>query len=161
MSPRQKDVKTITIKAPLATVFDFLKEPKNRIVIWPNVTDVTDIRTLPNGGYRFRCTHELAGLSLRCISDDIECISNQCIVTRIKGGVQGTIVFTFQPDGKCARVSVETSWTVPLPLLRTLAEAVIMNQNDFEAESLLLNLKSCVEREELQPSLFHRRGGRN
>jgi hypothetical protein len=43
------------------------------------------------------------------------------------------------------RVTVETEYTVPIPLLGKLAEAFIVKQNEHEVEMILANLKVRME----------------
>ena len=42
---------------------------------------------------------------------------------------------------------VEIEYTVPMPVLGKLAEAVVLKQNEQEAEILLANLKNRLEME--------------
>ncbi len=53
--------KTITINAPIDKVFNFLIEPENWKEIDHNLTEVKNIQSLPNGGYRCTCKEKVGG----------------------------------------------------------------------------------------------------
>ena len=56
-----------------------------------------------------------------------------------------TITWTTDPVDGGAKVTFHAEYTVPIPVLGKLAEAIIVKQNEREAEVLLANLKDKME----------------
>ena len=50
-----------------------------------------------------------------------------------------------QPEDGGTKVTFDAEYTVPIPLLGKLAEAIIVKQNEREADVLLSNLKDRME----------------
>ena len=67
------------------------------------------------------------------------------MVDKTKGGVESTQTWMFQPEAGGTKVTFEVEYTVPIPLLGKLAEAIIVKMNDREGELLLANLKARME----------------
>jgi len=51
----------------------------------------------------------------------------------------------FQPEAGGTKVTFEVEYTVPIPLLGKLAEAIIVKMNDREGDLILANLKARME----------------
>jgi uncharacterized membrane protein len=136
--------KTITIKAPVEKVFSFIK-PTNLPEIWPSLVETKDVQQLPNGGYSNRWVYKMAGIRLEGSSEDIEYVTNERVVSRTKGGVESTQTWIFQPDAGGTKVTFNVEYTIPIPVLGKLAEAIIVKMNEHEAELLLANLKTRIE----------------
>ncbi len=136
--------KTITIKAPVEKVFSFIK-PTNLPEIWPSLVETKDVQQLPNGGYSNRWVYKMAGIRLEGSSEDIEYVTNERVVSMTTGGVESTQTWIFQPDAGGTKVTFNVEYTVPIPVLGKLAEAIIVKMNEHEAELLLANLKTRIE----------------
>jgi uncharacterized protein YndB with AHSA1/START domain len=137
--------KTITINAPVEEVFGYVEEPANVPEYWPSVIEVKDVEPLPNGGTKYRWVYKMAGVRFEGSSEAIEYIPNQRTVTDNKGGVPGTITWTYEPEGGGTKVTFEAEYTVNVPLLRRLAESFLVKVNEQEAETVLANVKAKVE----------------
>jgi len=140
-----KMVKTINIKAPVEKVFDYISEPTNLPEFWPSLVEVKDVQRLPSGGTKNRWVYKMAGIHLEGTSEDAEHIPNQRLVSKTKGGVESTQTWVFQPEAGGTKVTFEIEYTVPIPVLGKLAEAVIVKMNDHEGELILANLKARME----------------
>ena len=140
-----KLTRSITINAPVEKVFAYSQEPTNLPEFWPGVVEVKHVVRLPNGGTRFECTGKMAGMRFEGTSEDIEVVANQRVVSETKGGIPGTTTWTYQPEDGRTKLTVEFDYTVPVPLLGRLAEAVIVKLNENETELLLANLKARME----------------
>ena len=137
---------TITINAPVEKVFSYLQDnPTNLLQIWPSLVAVEDVQQLPNGGTSFRWVYRMAGIRFKGTSEDIEYVANQRVVTKIKGGTEATYTWTFQPKDGGTKMTVQVDWTVPVPVLGKLAEALIVRQQEREFGLLLANLKDRME----------------
>ena len=64
-----KTVKTITIKAPVEKVYDYISEPTNLPEIWPSLVEVKDVQKLPSGGTKERWVYKMAGIRLEGTSE--------------------------------------------------------------------------------------------
>jgi len=142
-----KTVKSITIKAPVEKVFDYISEPTNLPEIWPSLVEIKDVQRLPSGGTRNRFVYKMAGIRLEGTSEsvDTECVPNQRLVSKTKGGAESTITWMFQPEAGGTKVTFEGEYTVPIPVLGKLAEAIIVKMNEHEVELILANLKARME----------------
>ncbi len=76
---------------------------------------------------------------------DIEYVANQCSESKTRGGIDTTITWTFQPEAEVTMFAFEAEYTVPIPLIGKVAKAIIVKQNNKEAETLLANLKAGME----------------
>lgn len=137
--------KSITINAPVEKVFEYINVPTNLPEIWPSMVDAKDVQRLPNGGNKFRWVYKMAGMRFEGISEDIEVVLNQQVVSKTEGGLESTVTWMVQPEGGGTKVTFQGEYTVPIPLLGKLAEAFIVKQNEHEAEVLLANLKARME----------------
>ena len=136
---------SITIKAPVEKVFGYISEPTNLPEIWPSLVEIKDVQSLPNGGHANRWVYKMAGIRLEGSSEDIEYVANQRVVSRTKGGVESTQTWILQPEGGGTKVTFEVEYTVPIPVLGKLAEAIIVKMNENEGDVILANLKARME----------------
>ena len=137
--------KTITINAPVEEVFGYVEEPANVPEYWPSVIEVKDVEPLPNGGTKYRWVYKMAGVRFEGSSEAMEYVPNQRTVTDNKGGVPGTITWTYEPEDGGTKVTFEAEYTVNVPLLRRLAESFLVKVNEQEAETVLANVKAKME----------------
>ena len=140
-----KIVNTGTIKAPVEKIFDYISEPSNLPEIWPSLVEVKDVQRLPDGGTKFRWVYKMAGIHLEGTSEGVDSVANQRIVSKTKGGVESTQTWMFRPEGDETKVTFEVEYTVPIPVLGKLAEAIIVKMNEHEGEVILANLKTRME----------------
>jgi uncharacterized membrane protein len=136
---------SITINAPVKKIFDYLSEPTNQPEIWPSLMEIKDVQRLPDGKTKNRWVYKMAGIRLEGTSEGVESVANQRMVSKTKGGVESTQTWTFQPEAGGTRVTFEVEYTVPIPVLGKLAEAIIVKMNEHEGEVILANLKSRME----------------
>ncbi len=137
--------KTITINAPVEKIFNYISQPTNLPEFWPSLVETSDVQELPNGGHSNRWVYKMAGIRLEGTSEDVEYVTNQRLVSKTKGGVESTQTWMFQPEAGGTKVTFEVEYTVPIPVLGKLAEAIIVKMNDREGELLLANLKARME----------------
>jgi len=140
-----KTGRSITINAPIKKIFDYLSEPTNQPEIWPSLMEIKDVQRLPDGKTKNRWVYKMAGIRLEGTSEGVESVTNQRIVSKTKGGVESTQTWTFQPEAGGTKVTFEVEYTVPIPVLGKLAEAIIVKMNEHEGEVILANLKSRME----------------
>ena len=137
--------KTVTINAPAEKIYGYVGEPENMPEFWPSLMEISDVQKLPNGGNSNKWVYKMAGIRLEGTSEDTERVPNERIVSKTKGGVDSTQTWEFQPEASGTKVTFTVEYTVPIPVLGKLAEAVIVKMNDHEGDVLLANLKSRME----------------
>ncbi len=137
--------RSVVIHAPVEKVFGYAAVPSHLPEFWPSMIEVKDVQPLPSGGHRFRWVYQMAGMRLEGTSDDVEYVPNQRFIQKSKGGIESTIDWTFLSKAGGTRVTFLAEYTVPVPLLGRLAEAVIVKVNEHETEELLANLKTRME----------------
>jgi uncharacterized protein YndB with AHSA1/START domain len=135
---------SIKINAPAEKVFEYLT-PENLPGIWPSLVEVKNIIELPNGGYSWDFVYKMAGMRFTGSSENTEVVPNERTVSQTTGGIESKISWLFQPEDDGTNVTFKAEYTVPVPLLGKLAEAIIVRQNEKEAEILLYNLKTRLE----------------
>jgi len=141
----KKAGKSMSIKSPVEKIFNYISEPTNPPEIWPSLIEIKDVQRLPDGKTKNRWVYKMAGIRLEGTSDGVESVPNQRIVSKTKGGVESTQTWTFQPEGDGTKVTFEVEYTVPIPVLGKLAEAIIVKMNEHEGEVILANLKTRME----------------
>ena len=141
----RKAVKSITIKSPVEKIFDYISEPTNLPEIWPSLMEIKDVQRLPDGNINNRWVYKMAGMRFEGTSEGVESVANQRIVSKTKGGVESIQKWIFQSEGDETKVTIEMEYTIPIPLLGKLAEAIIVKMNEHEGELLLSNLKARME----------------
>ena len=134
--------KEVWIEAPLETIFDYISYPSNMPEFWPSLMEITDVQSLPNGGYSARWVYKMLGLRFEGKAEYTRIALNEFFVIDIKGGIKSTIVWTFRSREDKTRVTFTVEYKVPIPLLGKLAEAIITKMNDSEADLIMDNLQT-------------------
>jgi len=137
--------KSITIHAPIEKVFKYTTDQTNLPEIWPSLVENKVVERLPNGGTKAQFVYKMAGMRFEGISIDTEFIPNQRVVSKTEEGVESEMTWEYQSVGEATKVTFRAEYTVPIPLLGKLAEALIVKLNENEAETLLANLKARME----------------
>jgi uncharacterized protein YndB with AHSA1/START domain len=140
-----KSIQTITIDAPVEKVFAYISEPANQVEVWPSLVEVKDVERLPDGGYTHTWVYKMAGVRLRGSTRTVEFVPNKRFVERTEGGIASTITWDFEPGNGGTRLRVESEYTVPIPVLGRMAEALIVRMNDREGALIMANLKAVME----------------
>ena len=140
-----KITKSIVINAAVEKVFSYMEQVTNLPDVWPSLVEVRNVQPLPNGGSRFDWVYKMAGMRLEGASEITEYEANKRTVTESKGGIERTFIWTYEPEAGGTRVTVEVEYVVPVPVLGKLAAAIIVKQNEREAEQILANLKAKTE----------------
>jgi len=138
--------KSVSIKAPVEKVFDYMADPKSNLEFMPGLMDIRDIHETENHiGTHFLWTYKMAGLRFEGETTVLEWVKNKRVVTQGKGGISNKWFFTYEPIEDGTALSLVVEYEVPMPVLGKLAEAVIRKQNEREAELVLSNIKARME----------------
>ncbi len=136
--------KSITINAPVDKVFAYIEDPMSNPEWLPSLMEVKDV-VGQGAGTHFRWTYKMVGLRLEGESTTTEYIPNRRIVTESKGGAVSTWTWTFEPHDGGTKATLVVDYTVPVPVLGKLAEALVLKQNEREADLAMTNIKARLE----------------
>jgi uncharacterized membrane protein len=137
---------SIEIEAPVEKVFDFAHRVENLPEIWPAFEEVTNLQRLPDGTQSYDWTYKMAGVRLKGHSETAVVEECRRTVSRSAGGINAVITWTFEPlSANATRVTSQTDYTVPIPVIGKLAESLVHRMNEREAELTLVNLKALME----------------
>ena len=103
--------------------------------------EITDVQSLPNGGYSARWVYKMAGMRFKGEGEYTDVVPNHWLVIKTKGGISSTITWTFRSIGNRTRVTLTIEYKVPIPLLGKLAEAIVVKMNEQEADLIMHNLQ--------------------
>ncbi|MFC1918319.1 SRPBCC family protein [Chloroflexota bacterium] len=130
------------LKVPLENLFDYINKPENFSEIWTSLINVSNIKSLPNGGYSSQWIYKMAGRHFKGVGKCTRISPNRLIVIESKGGIKSTITWTFRSDGNITKVTLTIEYKIPIPLLGKLAEAIIVKMNEQEMNMIMDNLKA-------------------
>ena len=132
--------RSITINAPVEKVFAYIEDPINELEWIPSLVEVQDVAG-QGAETHFRWAYKMAGMRLEGESRNTEYIPNERIVTQSKGGIVSTWTLTFEPHDGGTKLNLVIEYTIPVPVLGKLAEALVLRQNEREADLALANIK--------------------
>jgi hypothetical protein len=89
--------------------------------------------------------YKMAGVRLEGSNEDVEFEAGRRIVSHTKGGVESVVRWDFEPHDGGTRLTFQTEYKVPIPVLGKLAEAIIVRLNEHEGEVLRANIKARME----------------
>ena len=136
--------KSISIDAPVEKVFAYLRDPMSNLEIMPNMVQVSPVAG-EGVGAEFRWVYRMAGLNLEGKSTVLEFVPDERFVTQSQGGIESTWTWDFAPENGGTRLDLAVEYTVPVPVLGRLAEALVVRQNERELDTTLANIKARVE----------------
>jgi len=136
--------RSITIDQPIETVFDYIADPLHFVPIWPGLAEVTNVKPLPAGGYKFSYVYYMAGMRLEGWGEFVEFVPKTRVVCKLTGGLEATLTFKFQPVAKQTTVYFTVAYTIPTPLLTKLPEPAFKELSLHEIDCLLANLKTVL-----------------
>jgi coenzyme Q-binding protein COQ10 len=132
--------RSITINAPVEKVFAYIEDPINELEWIPSLVEVQDVAG-QGAETHFRWAYKMAGMRLEGEGTNTEYIPNERIVTQSKGGIVSTWTLTFEPHDGGTKLNLVIEYTIPVPVLGKLAEALVLRQNEREADLALANIK--------------------
>jgi uncharacterized membrane protein len=134
--------RSISIRAPVEQVFDYVADPTHLPEIWPSLVAVRNVEAHANGK-SFDWDYKLMGIAFHGHSDPLEQVPNERQVTCSKNGIPSTFRWLYARRAELTEVTLEVDYQVPV--LGRLAERVVGRVNEREAETMLGNLKRKLE----------------
>ena len=139
--------KKITIHAPIDKVFAFMTDPRNLPEVWPSMIEIKNVKAARNGGYDFEWVYKMGGMHFNGASETTEFVVNKRQVTKGTKGIESTFTWNYETTKDGTLLNLEVEYKIPLPLIGKIAEAILVKQNDHEAQLTLDNLKVRMEME--------------
>jgi uncharacterized membrane protein len=136
--------KSITINAPVEKVFAYIEDPMNQLEYLPSIVEVKDV-TGQGVGAHYRWAYKMTGLRFEGETTMTEYVSNERIVVQTKGGIASTWSWTFTSGDGGTEVNLTVEYTIPVPVLGKLGEALVLKQNEREAGTAMANIKAKLE----------------
>ena len=144
----RKIMRDVHIKAPVEKVFDLLYDPNNLPELWPNMLEVKDVKESTLGGYDYSWVYKMSDMQLEVESQVIEFLTNRRLVMKSEKEIESMIVWDFYRDGdEEMHLIIEVDYELPASLLNDHAENIIVDENEYEIEMMLENIKTTVESE--------------
>lgn len=140
--------KHILIKAPPEKVFDLVDDTAGLPEIWRNLSNIRDLKRIPNGGHSFEFDYRMAGFQIKGSSSDLEHVRPSRIVTRTSGGLIATLTWNFNPSAGGSETSLvlDIEYEVPVPVVGRVAEHLVAMINNADITYVLTYLKLKLER---------------
>jgi uncharacterized membrane protein len=126
-----------------------MNDPHNLPDIWPSMVEVKNAAINSINGYDFDWLYKMGGMHFEGASKTTEWLKNKRIVTRSTKGIESRFAWDYAVEGEYTRITLDIEYRIPIPLIGKLAEAIIVKQNEHEAETMLNNLKDKMEIETL------------
>jgi uncharacterized membrane protein len=134
--------RSITIRAPVAQVFDYVADPTHLPEIWPSLVAVRNVQPQEHGS-SFDWDYKLLALRIHGRSEPVERVANERLVSRSVKGIPNTFRWLYAVQDDQTVVTLEVDYQVPM--LGRIAEGVVGKLNEREAQTLLGNLKRKME----------------
>ncbi len=143
--------KTIVINAPVQDVFAYVANPRNEPEWQINLMSTHDV-TGEGVGQHYRWDFKMAGVLLHGESNVTEYIPNRRYQNQSRGGAASTWTSTFEAQNGGTRWTLSVEYSVPIPVLGKIAEAVLVRQNDQGLEMSMQSGKDKLEQAEPVPA---------
>jgi carbon monoxide dehydrogenase subunit G len=136
---------SVTIKAPVEKVFQYIDDPQNDPEWMINMIEVHDVGGPSGMGRHFHWTFKMAGIPLKGKSTTIEHVPNRRTVTESKGQISSTWAADVEPAGDGTKLTMKVDYTIPIPVLGKLAEHLVRGQNERNLKSSMTTIKEILE----------------
>jgi len=137
---------SIIINAPPEKVFARISDPMTMVEDAPSVVEVKDIEGEGVGG-SFHMVYKMLGMPFEVEVTCTEAVPNGRIGVQYSGAIRATSTTSLEPHDGGTKLNVVIEYTIPVPLVGKIAEALLKRQNEREWELMLANLKARVEAE--------------
>ena len=134
--------KVVTVNTTIEKIFAYIDDPGNLPEFWPSLMEIKDIQPLRHGGYSTRWVYKMLGMKFKGTSECTQNFPNRLIASETNGNIKSTIVWTFRSLGAKTRVTLTVKYSIPIPLLGRLAEAIIVRMNEQEANAMMAYLQA-------------------
>ena len=138
--------RTVTINAPVEKVFTYIADPMTLLEYLPSMMEVKDVTLTDEGvGSHYRWVYKMAGIRFEGESTVIEFVPNERRVAQTKRGIVSTWTWVFEVHDGGTKLNLTVEYTIPIPVLSKLAEALVLRQNERMADVAMSNVKDKME----------------
>ncbi len=139
--------KSMEIDAPVEQVFAYIIDPAKATEYATGVERITRVERLPNGGYRYTTLGKIAGQRMEMISEDLEVVPNERIVSKMTSSLLDTLAYgrLERLDDDKTRVSLDAESTLHVGPLSKLGEAFLARYFDHSVEMEMAAIKAHIE----------------
>jgi uncharacterized membrane protein len=137
--------KSVIIDTPVKKVFAFMEDPTNLPSIWPSMVEVRNVRKNAKGFPIYDWVYKMAGMKFEGEQDTLEFIKDKHITTASTRGIDSHFDFDYVEEHGKTKMDMKITYSVPVPVIKSLAEQVVGKLNEKEADILLANLKTRME----------------
>jgi len=141
----RKISKSIYIAASVERVFDFVTHPENLPSIWPSLVEVSNTERRDDGWHSFDWTYKMAGVRFHGKAKTVRVEPNAYVEVKNEGGIPSVFRWKYEARDGATRLSLDVEYTLPVPVLGKIAEAIVAKANEHESETMLANLKAAME----------------
>lgn len=140
----QRIDRTLTIKAPPHTVFDYINEPANLARWWPESGEIFDLLRLHNGGSRYHWTAKVIGVHFEGICEDVEVKRHQHIVSHVTGGLHATLTWDIRQESEDAALAFSLEYGIPVALHSHSTKSII-DTIELDVDQFLTKIRTEIE----------------
>ena len=140
--------KTCTINAPVEKVFSFLIDPNNWKEIDPNIIEIRNVQSLPNGGYRLSCKYKIiGGLHSEYDIEYTDVIPNELFNYRYTcfKYIKVHEVLSFRSENGKTNLTYKIIDKVNIPIINALIEKLFIMMYEPTLPRFLANIKAKTE----------------
>lgn len=138
--------RSITINVPVKKVFDYIADPKLTPEWLPGMVEIKDINLAEEVvGSTCNWVYKMAGMTFKGKNITDEFVQDKKIVIRSEGSIKTLWNWNFEPHDDGTKINLSIEYTIPMPILGRLAEAMVLKQNEREADLALANIKAKME----------------
>jgi len=135
---------SIVIDTPVEKVFELLIDSE-RLPDWlPLLIEVHDIQG-EGVGRTFKWTYKFIGFKFEGMSEVLEEVPNQKIVTKSKAGIESIWTFNLTQEGGGTKVDLLVEYSIPVPVLGKFAEGFVVKQGIRDIKHALETCKHLLE----------------
>jgi uncharacterized protein YndB with AHSA1/START domain len=139
--------KEIIVNASSEKIFNYIEDPNNWSEFWVNLDKVSEIQSLPSGGYRAKYEYTTGGMHFKGEGEYTDYVRNNWIVMTMKGGIIKSVTFTFRAIYEerfeyRTRVTVTVDYEIPITVVGRISEKFIRNTIIREIELIMMNLSA-------------------
>jgi hypothetical protein len=142
---------SVDIAVPVAEAFGYFDDPTRSVELMPDVVEVSDVESLPNGGHRVRFKAlGRGGRVCDWVSETVERVPNRRVVARAATERLSTVgTREFTESGNGTRLDATVEYDVEMPLLasplKPVTEFQMRKPMRRSLEALLVRAKTRIE----------------
>jgi hypothetical protein len=111
-----------------------------------NTQSVSNVVARGGGAHDFDWVYKMAGVKFKGHAKTEEAQPCKLVRVRNEVGIPSTFRWSYEGlNGSGTRLTLDVEYTIPMPVLGKLAEALIAKLNERDADALLANLKDVME----------------